>query len=71
LKGANKPPPPLPEGFTARGWVALVFSILSAVVGMGVIGWYGAGEIGTKTPSKRPEGVAIVALGEDEVKEVK
>ena len=39
LKGANKPPPPLPEGFTARGIVALVFSILSALVGMGVIAW--------------------------------
>jgi len=40
LTGANVPPPPLPAGFTARGIVALVFSILSALIGVGVVGWY-------------------------------
>ncbi|KAI9817548.1 MAG: hypothetical protein M1827_001160 [Pycnora praestabilis] len=47
LNGANLPPAPLPAGFTARGIVALVFSVLSALVGMGFIAWYGAGELGS------------------------
>jgi iron transport multicopper oxidase len=41
LTGENRSPGRLPEGFTARGIVALVFSCLSAFLGMGVIGWYG------------------------------
>lgn len=41
LSGENLPPGPLPEGFEARGIVALVFSCLAAFAGMGVIGWYG------------------------------
>jgi len=39
LKGANKSPPPLPAGFTARGIVAMVFSCLSAFLGVAVIAW--------------------------------
>ena len=57
LTGANAPPAPLPEGFTARGIVALVFSILSAFIGVGVIAWYGAGEIGTKDPGLGARGL--------------
>ena len=56
LKGANAPPAPLPKGFTARGIVAMVFSILSAFVGVGVIAWYGAGEIGKQEPGKGIKG---------------
>ncbi|KAL8730243.1 MAG: hypothetical protein Q9166_004220 [cf. Caloplaca sp. 2 TL-2023] len=41
LEGQNEPPAPLPEGFTAKGIVAMTFSIMAAFVGMGVIGWYG------------------------------
>ncbi|MCJ1352940.1 MAG: hypothetical protein MMC33_002924 [Icmadophila ericetorum] len=48
LTGQNLPPPPLPAGFTPRGIVALVFSCISAVVGMAAIVWYGIGEISTK-----------------------
>ena len=40
LKGENKPPPPIPAGFTAKGIVALVFSIIAAFLGMAVISWY-------------------------------
>lgn len=39
LTGANVSPAPLPTGFTARGIVALVFSCLSAVLGMAAIAW--------------------------------
>lgn len=41
LRGQNTPPQPLPEGFTAKGIVAMTFSIVAAVLGMAVIGWYG------------------------------
>lgn len=40
MTGANVSPAPLPHGFTTRGVVGLVFSILSAFLGMGVIAWY-------------------------------
>ncbi|KAL1643374.1 hypothetical protein SLS61_009296 [Didymella pomorum] len=48
LTGQTKSPGELPAGFTARGIVALVFSCLSAFLGMGVIGWYGLKPIGEK-----------------------
>ena len=40
LQGENRSPAPLPAGFTARGIVALVFSIISGLVGLAVITWY-------------------------------
>lgn len=40
LNGATHPPARLPDGFTARGIVALVFSILAAFIGLAVISWY-------------------------------
>lgn len=39
MSGANVSPAPLPNGFTARGIVALAFSILSAILGIAVIAW--------------------------------
>jgi len=48
LSGENVAPAPLPVGFTARGIVALVFSCVSAVLGMMAIVWYGAYEIKPK-----------------------
>lgn len=48
LKGATTSPKPLPAGFTPKGIVALVFSCVSALVGVAVIVWYGVGEIGKK-----------------------
>ncbi|KAL8805973.1 MAG: hypothetical protein Q9182_001630 [Xanthomendoza sp. 2 TL-2023] len=41
LAGQNTPAGPLPAGFEAKGVVALVFSVVVAFAGMGVIGWYG------------------------------
>jgi iron transport multicopper oxidase len=45
LSGQNAPPNPLPSGFTARGIVALVFSVLSAFLGMGSIVVYGLSDL--------------------------
>ncbi|KAI5783572.1 Cupredoxin [Geopyxis carbonaria] len=45
LAGANLSPAPLPEGFTPRGIVALVFSIIAAFIGCGIIAWYGISEV--------------------------
>jgi len=39
LTGAVVSPDPLPSGFTARGIVALVFSCISAFLGLGIISW--------------------------------
>ena len=39
LQGQSTMPAPLPAGFTARGIVALVFSCVSAGLGMAVIAW--------------------------------
>lgn len=48
LTGENRPPPRLPEGFTARGYVALIASSVSALLGLGVLCWYGTIELGWK-----------------------
>ncbi|KAH3669045.1 hypothetical protein OGAPHI_001641 [Ogataea philodendri] len=45
LTGQNVQEKALPAGFTARGIVALVFSAVSGVVGIIVIGWYGMSDI--------------------------
>ena len=39
LTGENVSPQPIPDGFTARGIVALVFSCLSGFIGVAVIAW--------------------------------
>ncbi|KAI9695423.1 MAG: hypothetical protein M1820_008608 [Bogoriella megaspora] len=46
LKGENLPPAALPDGFTPRGIVALTFSIVSALLGLAAIIWYGAAPLG-------------------------
>ncbi|KKY19915.1 putative iron transport multicopper oxidase fet3 [Phaeomoniella chlamydospora] len=45
LSGQPHPPKPLPSGFTAKGYVALVFSVIAALLGLASIVWYGLGEI--------------------------
>jgi iron transport multicopper oxidase len=49
LTGANVSPKPLPTGFTAKGIIAMVFSVLAAFIGMAVIAWYGAAPLGEST----------------------
>ncbi|KAH0442270.1 multicopper oxidase [Colletotrichum camelliae] len=41
LSGQNTPPARLPDGFTARGIVALVFSCITGILGVLVVAWYG------------------------------
>lgn len=41
LSGMNRQQPSLPGGFTAKGIVAMIISIFSALAGMGFIVWYG------------------------------
>ncbi|KAK2607355.1 hypothetical protein N8I77_006034 [Diaporthe amygdali] len=41
LSGEPSPPARLPDGFTARGIVALVFSCISGILGVAVVAWYG------------------------------
>ncbi|CAN6614071.1 iron transport multicopper oxidase Fet3p [Trichomonascus vanleenenianus] len=50
LAGQNAQHPDLPPGFTARGIVALVFSCVSAFLGMATIAWYGMSDL-SKTDS--------------------
>ena len=48
----------LPEGFTARGIVALVFSIIAALLGLAAVTWYGIGEL-----AESQQGVAVEKMG--------
>ncbi|EPS45448.1 hypothetical protein H072_659 [Dactylellina haptotyla CBS 200.50] len=48
LAGQNLSPAPLPAGFTARGIVALVFSVIAAFIGLAVITLYGSQELKQK-----------------------
>ncbi|KAH8896709.1 iron transport multicopper oxidase FET3 [Thozetella sp. PMI_491] len=48
LTGENLPPSPLPEGFTAKGYIALFFSTVAAILGMLIIAWYGSIDAGAK-----------------------
>ncbi|KAA8897715.1 hypothetical protein TRICI_006678 [Trichomonascus ciferrii] len=45
LEGQNKQTKDLPPGFTARGIVALVFSCVSAFLGMAAIAYYGLSDL--------------------------
>ena len=55
LQGANRSPKPLPAGFTAKGIIALVFSCVSAFLGMAVISWYVTPRCNVLVP--RPRGM--------------
>ncbi|KAK5054017.1 hypothetical protein LTR84_001979 [Exophiala bonariae] len=61
LTGQNLPHAPLPSGFTARGIVALVFSIIAGLVGVAVIAWYGMGEMSQLEKEKQVDHVQHVA----------
>ncbi|KAG8405236.1 hypothetical protein J3458_021901 [Metarhizium acridum] len=50
LSGQNKPPAPLPAGFTTRGIVALVFSCIAGFLGVGVVAWYGFSQAMEEAP---------------------
>jgi len=58
LKGASKAPKPLPSGFTARGIVAMTFSVLAAVIGCAVIAWYGMADMGAASIASEERRIA-------------
>lgn len=68
LTGEPVPPAPLPAGFTPRGIVALVFSCISALIGMAVIAWYGSVDMGAA--SKVAEQQRIAEMEQQENQEV-
>lgn len=45
MRGENVQVKPLPDGFTARGIVALVFSFVAGILGCAAIGYYGMADI--------------------------
>ncbi|KAG5914460.1 hypothetical protein E4U42_000478 [Claviceps africana] len=51
LSGQNAPPDPLPQGFTTRGIVALVFSCLTGILGVCVVAWYGMSQSVDEIPT--------------------
>ena len=58
LEGAYVSPAPLPEGFTAKGIVALIFSIIAALLGIAAVTWYGMGEL-----AESQQGVVVEKMG--------
>lgn len=44
LTNQNAQEGPLPEGFTFKGVIAFIFSCVSAILGVGFIGWYGVSD---------------------------
>ncbi|KAJ9148850.1 Iron transport multicopper oxidase FET3 [Pleurostoma richardsiae] len=61
LSGQNKQPGWLPGGFTARGIVAMVFSCLSAVLGIASITVYGLADVKHQSQSAVASDVVMVA----------
>lgn len=65
LSGENKSPDPLPAGFTARGIVALIFSCISAFLGMAVIGWYGSRPMTSSAAADKLKAVVATTEGSE------
>ena len=70
LEGTNMSPLPLPAGFTAGGIAALIFSTISASLGVAAVAWYGLGEISPKeVPVIREDDAKATDDGSDEKEE--
>jgi iron transport multicopper oxidase len=54
--------------FTPRGIVALAFSIVTGLLGVAVISWYGLAEMGTSDIAAENLRVANARLDEKEIK---
>ncbi|OCT50136.1 Iron transport multicopper oxidase FET3 [Cladophialophora carrionii] len=61
LTGANVSPDPLPDGFETKGIVAMTFSILAGLLGVGTVIWYGLGEMGTIETEREKRKIAAIA----------
>lgn len=63
LSGAPTSPSPLPAGFTARGIVALIFSVISAFLGVAAIAWYGAAPLSAAELAATKQKIEAEAAG--------
>ncbi|KFY04044.1 hypothetical protein V490_00014 [Pseudogymnoascus sp. VKM F-3557] len=63
LSGQNQPPNPLPEGFTAKGIIAMTFSVLAAILGVAVISWYGLADMGAAEMENERRRITAVGGG--------
>lgn len=64
MTGENVQVKPLPDGFTARGIVALVFSFVSGILGCAAIGYYGMADI-PDVEERTAIGLGLNDLAED------
>jgi iron transport multicopper oxidase len=69
LSGQNKQPGWLPDGFTPRGIVALVFSALSAILGMAFIVVYGLSDLRFKPSTTAAAAATASAASTEEQRE--
>ncbi|PYH85198.1 hypothetical protein BO82DRAFT_328672 [Aspergillus uvarum CBS 121591] len=66
LKGQNKQPGWIPDGFTTRGIVSMVFTVLSAFLGMGSIALYGLSDLKfVKKPEAQADGSGQADQGDE------
>ncbi|KAH6889659.1 Cupredoxin [Thelonectria olida] len=64
LSGENKPPPPLPAGFTFKGIVALLFSTAMGILGIWVVASYGMRKPRTKQQKPSAEREPLLAASD-------
>ncbi|KAI9734192.1 MAG: hypothetical protein M1818_006601 [Claussenomyces sp. TS43310] len=62
LTGQHEAVAPLPNGFTARGIVALTFSAIAALLGLVVITWYGLADMGTASLEAEKQRIAAANI---------
>lgn len=55
LSGEPRQPGPLPKGFTPKGYVALLISTLSGLIGLFTISWYGLAPVSAEPGSVRDD----------------
>lgn len=67
LSSEPRQPGPLPEGFTPKGYVALLVSTLSGLIGLFTISWYGLAPVSAEPGSVRDDEGRAGVGGDDAV----
>ncbi|KAL1613252.1 hypothetical protein SLS60_001484 [Paraconiothyrium brasiliense] len=70
LQGEPAPPAPLPDGFTTKGIIALVVSIINGLAMVAIIAWYGmqqspATEAGEQDAGSQGENQPLLAASDN------